>query len=176
MQKGNDMQMLLEDPAFRERARRFIETNIKAYCKGVRTKEELNTVKPTPNVGWCREDTPKHSRRFWRKFRERERVVARSKQIHTCKPAACLIQSQRGQPVKCKRKAPWTCSKTAYILSNGEWGPRRGYGYVNAWNPVIANIFGCNHDCKLLTNGQDSCKLTFYCTCYARRNKSGRIT
>jgi hypothetical protein len=42
---------------------------------------------------------------------------------------------------------------------------------VNTWNPVIANVLGCNHDCKLLTNEQDLCKITYYCTCYAAKKQ-----
>jgi hypothetical protein len=81
----------------------------------------------------------------------------------------------------CKRKAPWTCCEDAFVKRNGEWGPKRTYCYVNGWNPSIATHFRCNHDCKILTNGSDSAKLTYYCTCYAtkrlkRTHNSSAIT
>jgi hypothetical protein len=162
---------LLQTDTFRDQVKNFIQANIKAYCKGVRSKEDLNRVKTTPNLGWYRAKEPMHGRAFWAEYRKRQQNVARSKQIHTCKPAACLVQGRGNQAMRCKRKAPWPCSEVDFVLPNGEWGPKRGYGYVNAWNPVLANALGCNHDCKILTNGQDSCKITYYCTCYAAKKQ-----
>jgi hypothetical protein len=156
---------------FRDRIRQLIHSTIRAQCNGVQTAQDVNTSKATPNLGWRRREEPEDSTDYWKKFEEEQELVARTKQIHMCKPAACLVQDRGSARMRCKRKAPWNCSDEDYVLPNGDWGPKCGYGYVNAWNPVIANVMGCNHDVKILTNGQDSCKITFYCTCYAAKKQ-----
>jgi hypothetical protein len=53
-----------------------------------------------------------------------------------------------------------------FVLENGDWGPKRLYGKVNAWNPSILLNVRCNYDIKLLTNGADTKNITFYVTAY----------
>ncbi|KAF8338633.1 hypothetical protein F5887DRAFT_919928 [Amanita rubescens] len=65
------------------------------------------------------------------------------------------------------RRAPFHCSPEEYVTEEGEWGPKRLYGYVNAWNPDILINARCNNDLKILTHGRDARNITFYVTSFS---------
>ena len=93
-------------------------------------------------------------------------------QIHACKPRRCLIYDRHNQLV-CKRRAPFQLSDEDFVTETGLCGPKRLYGYVNAWVPSILINARCNNDGKFLTSGADTKNITFYVTSYAAK-KQGR--
>jgi hypothetical protein len=174
---GEELITLLSDQNFKDKVKNFITQNIKACCPGTSSIEDVRSTPVAKSVAWTTLPKPKNDQKYREVMQELEFRVARAKQIHSCKPLACLVLRKSGT-MACKRKAPWHCSQDSFVNENGECGPRRTYGYVNAWNPVIATHIRCNHDIKLLTNGSDSAKLTYYCTCYAakRQKKSHNMS
>ncbi|KAM6491259.1 hypothetical protein JOM56_013498, partial [Amanita muscaria] len=91
-------------------------------------------------------------------------------QVHTCKVRRCLIPDKHSRLV-CKRKAPFECANADYVLESGKWGPKRLYAFMNGWVPAILVNARCNNDGKLLTNGGDTKKITFYVTSYAAKKQ-----
>ena len=72
----------------------------------------------------------------------------------------------------CKRRAPWKTAAEAWVRENGDWGPRRAYGLMNAWNPPLQQVTRCNQDMKLVTNGADTKDITFYITLYIAKRQT----
>ncbi|KAL1668375.1 hypothetical protein GGF50DRAFT_46626 [Schizophyllum commune] len=91
-------------------------------------------------------------------------------QVHTCHRRRCLVVDRHGV-LRCKRGAPFDSNKDDFVLSDGRWGPKRLYAFMNAWNPSIALTLKCNNDIKLLTNGAETKNITFYCTSYAGKKQ-----
>lgn len=167
---GGEFGDLLKTESFRERVKAYIRENIHARCPGTESEEDVRTTPVVKSVAWQRLPSPSTTNEYKVHIRKVECDVARSKQIHVCKTGSCETIKPNGRR-GCKRKAPWPTAREAFIEEDGSWGPERTYGYANNWNPVIATHCRCNHDMKILTNGSDSAKLTFYCTCYAAKRQ-----
>ena len=105
-------------------------------------------------------------------MQERELKLARTEQLHTCRPRHCLVPDKKGD-IRCKRQAPFDCSPDDFIMENGQWGQKRLYGYMNGWVPGVLINAHCNNDGKLLTNGGDTKNITYYVTAYTAK-KQGR--
>lgn len=165
---GGEFSDLLKSETFRERLKTYIQTNIHAFGPGTESEESVRATAKTPNIAWRSIPKPEQTEEYRREMEKLEYAVGRTKQIHVCKARVCEVQRPNGT-VGCKRKAPWQLAPETHVEADGSWGPKRSYGYVNPWNPVIATHLRCNHDLKILTNGTESCKLTFYCTCYASK-------
>lgn len=168
---GTDFVSLLETEEFRELLKAFIKENIHGRCPGLESLENARKTPVKQCVAWQRLPTPVKSADYWEHLNKVEWDVARAKQVHTCKPASCLQLQNSSRRLVCKRKAPWDCCEDALVRADGYWCPERTWGYVNQWNPVLATHLRCNHDIKILTNGRESCRLTFYCTCYAAKKQ-----
>ena len=95
--------------------------------------------------------------------------LVRSQQIHTCTHRACLIWDQRSSKWKCKRQAPFPLSDRVVVEENGDWFPQREYGFINNFLPNVLVYARCNHDVKLLTNGDATMKVAWYITKYATK-------
>ncbi|KAI0257797.1 hypothetical protein BC834DRAFT_838993 [Gloeopeniophorella convolvens] len=109
---------------------------------------------------------------YRREARAVEVSVVRTKQVHTCKPGACVRQGHDGHTY-CRRRAPWPLSDEDTIDADGNWAPKRMFGYMNTWVPAITVNMRCNCDGKLLTNGADTRHLTYYVSMYTTK-KQGR--
>jgi hypothetical protein len=48
---------------------------------------------------------------------------------------------------------------------------KRTYGYLNVWMPSLMPVARCNHDVKLLTNGEETKDCTWYITGYATKKQ-----
>jgi hypothetical protein len=160
----------LRSPEFREKVQEYIRANIRAQCPGLTSAEDAKSTPAAKCIAWRKALQPEKTPAYWSSLLEVEARTARAKQLHTCRPASCLRINKKGE-VECKRHAPFVLSLQPFVHENGDWGPQRTYGYVNGWNPTICVLLGCNHDIKLLTNGQDSCRLTFYCSGYVAKDQ-----
>jgi hypothetical protein len=58
-----------------------------------------------------------------------------------------------------------------FVNEDGTCGPKRLYGFVNAWNPAVLVNARCNNDVKFLTNGSDTKNISFYITMYATKKQ-----
>jgi hypothetical protein len=57
------------------------------------------------------------------------------------------------------------------VNEDGRCGPKRLYGFVNAWNPAVLVNARCNNDIKFLTYGSDTKNISFYITMYATKKQ-----
>ena len=68
-----------------------------------------------------------------------------------------------------QRQAPFPLSKTDVVDESGGWSPKHNYEFVNNFIPVLLVYAHCNHDAKLLTNGDVTMKVVWYITKYATK-------
>lgn len=54
---------------------------------------------------------------------------------------------------------------------DGEWGMHRLVAYLNGFNPTITETLLCNHDVKLVTNGDETQDMTMYATNYSSKQQ-----
>ncbi|KAL6303863.1 hypothetical protein BKA93DRAFT_852784 [Sparassis latifolia] len=150
------MQALLQTEEFRERIRRFGDTQIQML--------------PTDaEVSYARQPDP-DSDSYGQDARELAFNVLRTKQIHTCSTATCL-QMKKGV-LKCKHRAPWPVCAKSVVTPSGEWHPKRSYPFMNASMPAITETLMANNDISLLLNGRETLNLSFYATTYATKKQS----
>jgi hypothetical protein len=166
---ADEIAALFTDVKFRERVTDYIKANIRAYLPGFESASSVKEIPKNAEAGYSRPPNPS-SPEFEESRRELERQLARTEQIHTCKPRRCLVINRHGV-LACKRRAPFRISEDDVVNENGDWACKRLYPYVNAWNPHITVNIRCNNDIKLLTNGADTRKLSFYVTAYAAKKQ-----
>nr|GAT42598.1 predicted protein [Mycena chlorophos] len=58
-----------------------------------------------------------------------------------------------------------------WVTESGEWGPKRMFGFLNAWNPPLLQVTRSNQDMKLITNGAETKDITFYITLYIAKRQ-----
>nr|GAT46003.1 predicted protein [Mycena chlorophos] len=146
------MREALHSARFREKMAAFIRANIRAHIDGTTRENFLSTPKQF-NIAYSRPEDPRLPD-YPRRAAEAERRIARAVQTHDCKTHTCL-KLKKGRVV-CKRRAPWPTADDAWVHENGDWGPKRVYPRLNAWNPPLIQVVRCNHDMKLVTNGADT--------------------
>ena len=161
---------LLKDVAYREKVKRFIERNIRAYVPGV-TAEVFQNIRPENDVAWNRPPHPDEED-YNEKARELTQRVVRSQQMHACTKTTCLRYNLKTGKVDCKRSAPWSTSEEAYVQETGEWSPKRDNPYINGYCPDISITTCMNHDFKLQTNGKETKDGTFYTTKYTTKGQN----
>ena len=105
-------------------------------------------------------------------LRQFELCLARSEQVHTCRPHRCLLYDKQGV-YRCKWRALFPFSTDDGVDEQGNWKQKRSYGYVNGWVPSVLLNGRCNNDGKLLTNGRDTKNIIFYISLYTAK-KQGR--
>lgn len=167
---SDKMSALLKTEEFRARVVAFIHANIRAYAPGFEDEDSVKNLPHNNEVSYSRPPTP-GSANYDTQLSSLEVQVARMEQVHTCKLRRCLVY-KRGKLV-CKRRAPFELADDDFVTETGLSGPKRLYGYVNAWCPSILLNARCNNDIKFLTNGGDTKNITFYVTSYAAK-KQGR--
>ncbi|EJU04504.1 hypothetical protein DACRYDRAFT_87680 [Dacryopinax primogenitus] len=99
-----------------------------------------------------------------------EVTVARTLQLHRCSMDTCLIQTKSGR-MKCKRHTPFQVSPVDYVQENGEWGVTQHNTSLNAWNPSVSRMMRCNHNVKIIMNGEDTKDVTFYIANYTAKKQ-----
>lgn len=155
---------------FRNRIEAYIDRNIQAHVPGLSTKEEIQSVPREADLAYSRPLDPS-SPHYEEEKRELLKKVVRSQQIHTCSRNTCLIK-QRNGVIACKRRAPFALSDRAYIKPNGEWGPKREFEYMNAFQPETIVDIKCNLDNKLVIFGRDTKDLGWYVTNYMTKGQN----
>lgn len=172
---GDEMLNLLEHSEdFRNKIKRYIEAVIGAYVPGLSSKDEIQAVPREAEIAYSRPPNPS-SEFYEEEKKDVLKKIVRSQQIHTCTTATCLIKRRNGE-LSCKRRAPFQCSEEAYVLPNGEWGPKRTYGYINNFIPEVAVVTKCNQDAKLVLFGRDTRNTGWYMTIYQTKNQNRTFT
>ena len=97
----DDMEHLLKQATFRERVRKFIRANIRAYLPGMESADTIKTILNVVEVAYSRPPQP-GVEGYVEEVSAFEQTVARSKNLHTCEPRRCLVPSKKGGWV-CKR-------------------------------------------------------------------------
>ncbi|KAF7313989.1 ATP-dependent DNA helicase [Mycena chlorophos] len=161
------MKEALKSEDFRLKMKAFISANICAHIEGT-TADSLKSLPTSKNLGYSRPPDPRQPN-YDARAAELERNVARSYQWHDCLPYTCL-RPKAGRMV-CKRRAPWPTADEAWVMENGEWGPKRLHGLMNAWNPALLQVTRCNQDMKIITNGAETKDITFYITLYIAKRQ-----
>ena len=160
---------LLRTDAFRERVVAFIRANFRAYIPGLESAESIEKIPHNNEVSYSRPPNPNRTN-YDEEILRSELSLARMEQVHACKPRRCLIYNRHNQLV-CKRRAPFQVSYDDFVTETGLCGPKRLYGYINAWVPSILVNARCNNDGKFLTSGAETKNITFYVTSYAAKKQ-----
>jgi hypothetical protein len=147
----------------------YIHANVCAHMPGLESYEAVRTS-DVDKEAVCRGPLDPALTKYTEDVPLDELSLACSEQVHVCQERRCLIPYRDGT-VRCKRHAPFPVSAEDYVLESGEWGPKRLYGSVNAWNPGVLLNARCNNDVKLLTNGGDTKNVTYYVTSYAAKKQ-----
>ena len=161
------MKKLLEKETFQRKVADFIAVNIRSDITGA-NGQEIKAMKKEKAVSYCRPVDPRQSDYILR-ARYAEETLARATQVHMCTKEACikLVKNR----LVCKRHAPFALSEVNWIASDGSWGSRRRYGYINAWSPPIMQAVRCNQDIKLISNGGETKDVTWYFSGYVAKNQ-----
>ncbi|KAJ3916515.1 hypothetical protein F5877DRAFT_91708 [Lentinula edodes] len=88
---------------------------------------------------------------------------------HSCEVGRCLVVKQKR--IVCKNRAPFKLSDVDWVNKNGEWGMRRVVPFLNGFNPTLFELLICNHDVKLVTNGDETQDMTMYATNYSSKQQ-----
>jgi hypothetical protein len=163
---------LLRQESFRDKIKAYIASNIRAYLPGMEDADAIKQQSRSREVAYTR-PTHRDSLHYDEDIRKLETCLACAEQVHTCKLRRCLVLDKTGR-YRCKRRAPFQCSEDDFVMEDGNCGPKRLYGFVNAWNPTILINARCNNDVKLLTHGSDTKNISFYITMYATK-KQGKM-
>ena len=160
---------LLRTDAFQEHVIAFIHTNFRAYTPGLESAESIVKLPHNNKVSYSRPPNPNRAD-YDEEILRSELLLARMEQVHACKPRRCLIYNRHNQLV-CKCRAPFQISNDDFVTETGLCGPKRLYGYINAWIPSILINARCNNDGKFLTSGAETKNITFYVTSYAAKKQ-----
>ena len=168
------MKEALRSDAFRDKVVRYISRVIRADLDGG-DATAITKIPKERAVSYSRPCDPRQAN-YGQRRDAAEKILARSVQVHACTRNSCLV------PVKgrmqCKRRAPFALSPTDWIQEDGSWGPKRTFGYLNNWNPVLLQVIRANHNIKLITNGAETKDIAWYITNYAtkKQQRSGNAS
>ena len=168
---AEELDSLLKNQDFRDRVTSYIHANLRAYLPGLDSADTIKAIPRESDIASNRPPNP-DSPTYTEDLKAFELRVARSTQVHSCRPRQCLNLDKKGV-YRCKRNAPFPCSKDNGIDDLGRWRQTCLYGYVNGWMPGILVNARCNNDVKLLTNSRETRNITFYVSSYAAK-KQGR--
>ena len=165
----DDMRSLLRNDAFRQRIVKYIAANFRAYLPGLESAETVQRIPKEKDISFSRPPKP-GSANYHEEIKQFELQLARMEQIHTCRVRRCLQYDKEGR-LRCRRRAPFEKAVDDFVTEGGLWGPKRLYGFVNAWVPGILVNARCNNNGKFLTNGGDTKNITYYVTAYAAKKQ-----
>jgi hypothetical protein len=132
---GDEMKEMLKDQAFRDRITTYIKSNLRAHLPGLESAESIKAIPSHKDVAYSRPPNPSEPD-YDQRLHAFEQTLARSEQVHVCKPRRCLVPNRQGR-LQCKRKAPFKCSLVDFITEAGQWGPKRLNPFINGWVPGI---------------------------------------
>ncbi|KAJ6518281.1 hypothetical protein C8R47DRAFT_960214 [Mycena vitilis] len=156
---------LLKEDSFRARVSAYIKANLRAHLPGLENAQSVKSIPVEKDIAYSRPPNPNASD-YDQQLQRFELRLARTEQVHTCKPRRCLVVTKSGR-LRCKRRAPFACSDEDFIEEGGSWGQKRLYEFMNGWIPGVLVNVRCNNDAKLLTNGADTMNTTYYVAGYA---------
>jgi hypothetical protein len=165
---ADELNSAFTSEAFRDRVRVFIKHCFRAHVPELSTEAEINATKPDAEVGYSLPPDP-DSAGYSEQVRQEAVTIARTKQVHTCSEAACMVK--RHGKLVCKRGSPWPLSEDFVVNTDGTYEVKRTFERFNAWSRVIAETCKCNNDAKLMTNTDETINLTFYITSYATKKQ-----
>ncbi|KAJ3924937.1 MAG: hypothetical protein NXY57DRAFT_907634, partial [Lentinula lateritia] len=87
-------------------------------------------------------------------------------QLCSCEVGRYLAVKQKC--VVCKDCAPF---KSSNVDENSKWGMRHVVPFLNRFNPTLFKLLICNHDVKLVTNGNETQDMTMYATIYSSKQQ-----
>jgi hypothetical protein len=158
---SSQMKALLQDDVFRERVKTFIAANVHADISDMDGPSILLTKRDSTITFSCPVDP--HLPDYERCAHCAETRIVQAVQVHECTHACLRLLNGRWS---CKRRAPFPLSPEPWIDDQGDWGPKHRYGYLNNFCPALVQTVRCNHDLKLVTNGQDTKNLAWYISGY----------
>ena len=167
---ADQMIKLLKSEDFCLKVTFYIQTNLCAYLPGLENSETVKSIPKTRDIAYSRPPNP-DSPEYEKQLSEFELHLAHVEQLHTCQLRRCLVPDKSGQ-LRCKQRAPFICSPDNFVDKNGNWRQKRMYGYMNGWVPGVLVNGRCNNNGKLLTNGHDTCQVTFYTTVYTAKKQN----
>lgn len=162
---ASEMQTMLKDTLFCMRVVEWIKQNIHADIGGLRLSQFMQLPHDS-SVSSCWPLDPQHPDR-----QAHEHLLAHNLQIHVCSTNTCL--KKRNGRWMCKRGFPFICSSEAWVDEDGQCGPARLSDQVNAWNPSILELVGCNNDMKLTLNSTETAPATWYLSAYTSKKQRG---
>ena len=163
---SDSMKVLLNSDAFREKARLFISANVHADIEG-KDGALILAIPRRSKVAFSRPIDPRNPT-YDDDKKIAVRDLARTVQVHQCGQSCLRYTNAR---TFCKRRTPFPLAEDAWINAEGDWGPKRLYGYLNNWNPEILQSLRANHDIKVLTNGAETRLIAWYITQYIAKKQ-----
>ncbi|OCH94197.1 hypothetical protein OBBRIDRAFT_832024 [Obba rivulosa] len=167
---SDKMLRLLKNASFRDKVIAFIQRNVCAYLPGLESAESVAAIPVEKDIAYNRPLNPAAQDYEVTVWQFKLHLVW-SEQIHSCKLGRCL-KSDRYGLLQCKWRAPFAISTEDFVNESGEWGAKHLYEYVNGWNPAVLVNARCNNDIKLLTNGEETHKVSFYVSGYAFKKQN----
>ena len=167
------MKERLSNSDFRNNIQQFITANIRAHLPGTEGVSTLS-IPQERTVAFSRPVDPRLPH-YEENSTDTEKRVARTVQVHQC-GHLCMKFSNR--QLVCKRRAPFPLANEDWVDEDGQWGPKRTYGYLNNWCPAILQSIRANHDIKLITNGVETKDIAWYITHYVakKQNDSSNVS
>ena len=157
----SEMKELLQTERFRLRVKNFIAANISADIDHLDGPSILSLPKDKA-AAFSRPVDPRLPN-YDSLAHATEVATARMVQVHQC-THACL-RFIKGH-WHCKWQAPFALADSPWVDDQGDWGVVCHYGYVNSFCPALLQAVRCNHDLKLVTNGEETKKISWYITMY----------
>ncbi len=165
----DEIKELFKSAEFWTTIQTYLAHNVWAHFPGI-GRESLKDIPHEANLAWSR-PLDAHSPTFNNDYTDLEGRLMQSNQIHMCHIGACLLYHGWSAIMKCKRQAPWSLSAENCIDEQGNWIVKCTYGYVNNYHLDLLVMLQCNHDIKLLTNGDDTKNLTWYILNYTMKGQ-----
>lgn len=164
---SHEMKRMLSTEEFRNRVKTFIDANIRGDISDMDGPSILSTPRD-PSVAFSRPIDPRLPN-YNALSRAAEINIARTVQVHQCTHACLKLKKGRWA---CKRRAPFPLATAPWIDERGNWGPKRRYGYMNSFCPPLLQAIRCNHDIKLVTNGEETKNIAWYITKYVAKKQN----
>lgn len=162
------MKDALWSECFHAKVKDYIATNIKANLDG-ENAAVVNNMTRVENVSYSRPYNPQNPKHV-QDTNFVELQLTRAVQHHKCSKDACLIV--KNNQLQCTHRAPFEISTRDFIDTDGYWGPKHTYGFVNNWCPTLMHCIHANHDIKLITNGLETRDISFYISLYVAKRQA----
>jgi Helitron helicase-like domain at N-terminus len=166
---ADQMLELLMQPEFHEKVAKYVEFNIRTHLDNF-NEEYVAKSERTKHISYSRPPNPEGNQ--WKtEMREMERNLARTHQVHICKPSTCLCKNSH-RDIVCKRQAPWPLIEKTVVHATGMLDQRRTYQFLNGYSPAVLVCLRCNNDLKVVIFGVKTKHIGGYLTNYQNKDPS----